>query len=206
MISVVEPHVVELGKIFSEKRAEIKKNGMAYWTYRSDTDMVAEVQHLGIAALGRVPCYFLSVGKGYDPQHLTSARRNKAETHYSVDRKTWYQLPGRVPSNSESVVCALVLDEVAPRSGNWFDLWEYGNFKDPECPVRFSRAGSTVGAVLSDTSAHPKRMKTNPRPLLAVGYLVEPYAVWLKADDRQSQHVDYVEDGIMPTILGNIDW
>jgi hypothetical protein len=206
VLVVVEPRpAVAPATIIRETTAQLERDGVAFWTYRSQDQKADHFQSLGQAGSGKAPCYFLSVGKGYTAKAQEDIPGYDAATHYAADGQTWRELRTPVIGQLDNNPCALVLGEIEPRSGESFNLWAYGTCDEQGAPVRFSSTVSAVGAVQNDTRTHPNKMKTNPRPLLAVGFLVAPFAVWLKNEGESPAPVDYVEDGIMPTILGNLD-
>ena len=45
--------------IIRETTAQLERDGVAFWTYRSQDQTAAHFQSLGQAGSGKVPCYFL---------------------------------------------------------------------------------------------------------------------------------------------------
>jgi hypothetical protein len=76
--------------------------------------------------------------------------------------------------------CALVFDQLYLQEAVVVDLWQYADFFNPAEPVKIRRGASTIGVVRVDTTTHVARMKSHLRQVIAVGRLVEPFAVWLK--------------------------
>lgn len=104
-------------------------------------------------------------------------------SEYSVDRVKWQPLPegmSNVTGKMDGAATAFAFDQLATDSGRALDLWQYADASDVSSLVRFSLGCSTVCTVRADTSAHPRRMKSRYRAIVAVARLVEPYSAWLR--------------------------
>ena len=75
---------------------------------------------------------------------------------------------------------ALVFDRLTTDVDRAIDLWEYADGANPDAPLKFKLGLSTVCAVRSDMAAHPNRMKSRYRRVVAVARLAQPYCVWLR--------------------------
>jgi hypothetical protein len=74
----------------------------------------------------------------------------------------------------------LVLDELTTDVDRTVDLWAYADAADSDQPLKFILGLSTACAVRKDMSAHPERMKSRYRRVVAVARLTDPYCVWLQ--------------------------
>ena len=80
----------------------------------------------------------------------------------------------------DSSATALVFDELTTDVDRTVDLWAYADAADSDKPVKFILGLSTACAVRKDMSAHPQRMKSRWRRVVAVARLTDPYCAWLR--------------------------
>jgi len=102
---------------------------------------------------------------------------------YSRDRVVWQSLPfglGPVTGKLDSCATALVFDTLTTNVRGVLDLWEYSEYQSKQKPLKFILGCSTVCAVRKDSKAHPDRMKSRYRGIIAVARMKEPYCVWVK--------------------------
>jgi hypothetical protein len=184
LFSVMGPHAGEdCDTIFERKIADIRNAGRTFWVVRSHRAKPDMIQTIGATVCGQSGeplCAFLA------PSTLGGAvptKTSAAASEYSANRSTWHALPARitpVTGQMTANTCALVFDQLRLQETAVVDLWQYADFFNSERPVTIRQGASTVGVIRGDTSTHPDRMKSHLRQVLAVGRLVEPYAVWLK--------------------------
>jgi hypothetical protein len=184
LFSVMGPHAGEdSDAILARKIADIRNAGRTFWVIRSHKAKPAMVQAIGmtVRSRSREPlCAFVAPSS---PGGAVPTTTSSTATEYSADRCEWQTLlsgitpvTGQISSNT----CALVFDQLCLQDSAGVDLWHYADFFDPDQPVRIQQGASTVGVVRGDTSTHPRRMKSHLRRIMAVGRLVEPFAVWLR--------------------------
>ncbi len=184
ILSVMGPHAGEdSDAIFKRKMADIRNVGRTFWVIRSHKARPDMIQVIGSAARNRADeplCAFLEPSS---PGGAVPTQTSSAAAEYSTNLSTWETLPpeiGPVTGKITRSACALVFDQIALRESAMLDLWQYADFFNQEQPVKIRQGASTVGVVARDTSAHPDRMKSRIREVIAVGRLVEPFAVWLR--------------------------
>ena len=184
LFSVMGPHAGEdCDAIFARKIEDIRNAGRTFWVVRSHRGKPDMIQTIGATVCsnsGEPLCAFLA------PSSLGGAvptKTSSAAAEYSANRSKWHALPaGITPVTGQMAAntCAVVLDQLRLQEAAVVDLWQYADFFNPEWPVKIRQGASTVGVIRRDTSAHPDRMKSHLRQVMAVGRLVEPFAVWLK--------------------------
>lgn len=179
VISVMGAHAGEdPDAIFGRKIDDCKRVGRTFWVAKSAKSRPAQVQ--AICNLGRGYVIFV------DPASPSGARpttESDCATEYSPDRATWLPLPdgiGRVTGQMDGSATALVFDRLTTDVDRIVDLWAYADAADPDKPLKFTLGLSTACAVRKDTSAHPGRMKSRYRRVVAVARLTDPYCVWLR--------------------------
>lgn len=184
VVSVMGPHAGEgSDAIFARKMADIRNVGRTFWIVRSHKAKPDMVQTIGSAVRNRSGeplCAFLAPSS---PGGAVPTKTCSAATAYSIDRAQWQPVPdGITPVTGQLTpsTCALVFDHICLCESSVLDLWQYADFFSPGRPARIRQGASTVGVVRGDTSAHPDRMKSHLRQVMAVGRLVEPFAVWLR--------------------------
>lgn len=184
VLSVMGPHAGEdSDAIFARKIADIRKAGLTFWVVRSHKAKPDMIQAIGLAVRpgsGAPLCGFLAPSSAGG---ATPTKASGAATEYSADRSAWQALPsGITPVTGQMTrsTCALIFDHLCLRESSVVDLWQYADYFDAGQPVRIRQGASTVGVVRGDTSKHPDRMKSHLRQIMAVGRLVEPFAVWLR--------------------------
>lgn len=179
VISVMGDHAGEgVDAIFKRKMADVDAVGRTFWVARSPKAHPEQVQQMCSARPGYVIFVEPATVGGAKP---TTTSDPAAE--YSSDRSTWLPLPhgmGPVTGKLDRGATAFVFDQLATDASSLLDLWQYADGSDSSNPVRFVLGCSTVCAVRQDMSAHPRRMKSRYRTVVAVGGLVEPYSVWLR--------------------------
>jgi len=184
VLSVMGPHAGEdSDAIFARKRGDIQNQGRTFWVIRShkaSPDMIQTIVSAVRNRSGEPLCAFLAPSA---PGGAVQTKTSFAATEYSADRSRWQALPADISPVTGQMTpntCALVFDQLTLRESAVVDLWQYSDFFDPEQPVKIRRGASTNGVLLGNTSTHPNRMKSHLRQVMAVGRLVEPFAVWLR--------------------------
>jgi len=179
VISVIGAHAGEdVDTIFGRKIDDCVTVGRTFWVAKSAKARPAQVQVICSAARG----YLIFI----DPASLSGARpttESECATEYSPDRATWFPLPdgiGPVTGQMDNSAAALVLDQLTTDVDRTVDLWAYADASDSGKPLKFILGLSTVCAVRKDMSAHPQRMKSRYRRVVAVARLADPYCVWLR--------------------------
>ena len=184
VLSVMGPHAGEdSDAIFARKICDIRNAGRTFWVIRSHKakpDMIQTISSVVRNKAAEPVCAFLAPSS---PGGAVPTKTSSAATEYSADRSKWQALPADitpVTGQMMSNTCALVFDQLCLRESTVVDLWQYADFFKPEQPVKFRQGASTVGVLRGNTSTHPDRMKSHLRQVMAVGRLVEPFAVWLR--------------------------
>ena len=179
VISVMGDHAGEgVDAIFKRKMADVDAVGRTFWVARSAKARPGQVQQLCAAQRGYVIFVEPATAGGARP---TTASDSASE--YSGDRAKWLPLPqgmGPVTGKMDDATTAFVFDQLTTDTSRVLDLWRYADGSDTGSPVRFKLGCSTVCAVRGDMSAHPRRMKSRYRAIVAVARLVEPYSAWLR--------------------------
>jgi len=179
VISVMGEHAGEgVDSIFERKTADIDAVGRTFWVARSSKARPVQIQDLCASQRGYVIFVEPATPGGAKPT-ITS----DAASEYSGNRTKWLPLPqgiGPVTGKMDDAATAFVFDQLTTDSTRAIDLWQYADGSDVDGPVRFILGCSTVCAVRKDMTAHPRRMKSRYRAIVAVARLVEPYAVWLR--------------------------
>jgi hypothetical protein len=179
VISVMGAHAGEdADVIFGRKIEDCDKVGRTFWVAKSAKARPGQVQSL------------CSTGRGYvvfvEPASPGGARPttgSDSASEYSPDRAAWLALPdgiGPVTGQMDNSAAGLVFDLLTTDVNGAVDLWSYADAADSGQPVRFTLGLSTACAVRKDMSAHPRRMKSRYRRVVAVGRLAEPYCAWLR--------------------------
>lgn len=178
------PHAGEdFDGIFMRKVLDIWSVGKTFWLVRSrkaKPDIIQAVCSAVHDQAGQPLCAFIEPSI---PGGTVSTKRATAASEYSTDLLDWKPLPfdiGPVTGQITRNACALVFDRLTMPGSESLDLWQYAEFLDQTQPVKFQKGVSAIGVVTRDTSAHPDRMKSHIRRVVAVGRLVEPFAVWLR--------------------------
>jgi hypothetical protein len=184
VLSVMGPHAGEdSDEIFARKIADIRNAGKTFWVIRSHKAKPNMIQTIGSAARDRATeplCAFLEPSS---PGGSVPTKTRCAAAEYSADLSKWEKLPpgiGPITGQMTRSACALVFDQLALCELAVLDLWHYADAFNQEQPVKIRQGASTVGVFGRDTSAHPDRMKSHIRQIIAVGRLIEPFAVWLR--------------------------
>jgi hypothetical protein len=184
VLSVMGPHAGEdSDAIFARKIADIRKAGRTFWVIRSHKakpDMIQKIGSAVRARSGSPLCAFLAPSL---PGGAIPTKTSSAATEYSANRSEWQAFPsGITPVTGQMTrsTCALIFDHLCLSESSVVDLWLYTDFFNAGQPVRIRQGASTVGVVCGDTSKHSDRMKSHLRQIMAVGRLVEPFAVWLR--------------------------
>jgi hypothetical protein len=184
LFSVMGPHAGESSaEIFARKIADVRNAGRSFWVVRSHKAKPDMIQSVGATVCGRSSaalCAFLAPSSSGG---AVATKTASAAVEYSADRCKWTPLPrGITPVTGQLApsTCALVFDQLCLLTSAVVDLWQYGDFFDPERPVRIRQGASTLCVIRRNTSTHPERMKSHIREVIAVGRLVKPFAVWLR--------------------------
>jgi hypothetical protein len=184
LFSVMGPHAGEDSEaIFARKIADIRDAGRTFWVVRSHKATPDMIQTIGSSVRensGKPLCAFLAPSS---PGGAAPTKTSSAASEYSANRSEWHPLPSGITPVTGRITpttCALVFDQLCLQTSVVVDLWRYADFFAPERPVRIRQGASTLGVIPGDTSMHPDRMKSHLRRIMAVGQLVEPFAVWLR--------------------------
>lgn len=184
VISVMGAHASEdADVIFGRKIEDCESVGRTFWVAKSAKARPAQVQ----AICNPGPGYVIFV----EPATPGSARPTTeadSATDYSPDRARWFPLPdgiGPVTGQMDSSATALVFDRLTTDVDRTVDLWAYADAADPDKPLKFVLGLSTACVVRKDMSAHPQRMKSRYRRVVAVGRLADPYCAWLRSVTSQ---------------------
>jgi hypothetical protein len=179
VLSVMGDHAGEdADAIFNRKKNDITRTGKTFWLMRSPKARPAQVQ--GICKT--IPAYTIFV----EPATKGGARpttKEDAAKEYSYDGVLWQWLPERlspVTGKLDTCATALIFDMMTTDVSGTLDLWNYGEFSDIQKPLKFVLGCSTVCAVRNDTKAHPEKMKSRYRGIVAVARLADPYCVWIR--------------------------
>jgi hypothetical protein len=181
VVSVMGPHAGEsVEQIFERKIRDIRKIGWTLWLIRSYKARPDIVQRM--CSKGHPVCVvFIEPSRPAGARPATSAM---SVVGYSADRITWVPMPsalGPVTGKLDGAAHALVMDRLELcREPLRLDVWAYGDYAEPELPLRTMIGCSTVCAARRDMSTHPSRMKHRLRSVIACGRLHEPSAVWLR--------------------------
>lgn len=178
------PHAGESeAEIFKRKIEDIKNAGITFWLIRSIQAKPDSVQSICKRADSEnkiVHCIFIeSASKG----GAIPTKTADPAISYSANCITWNNFPskltpvtGKIARNS----CALVFKHLELIDAKTINLWNYANFLKQEEPLKFIIGGSTVCAIKKHMGNYPNRVKSPNRKIIAVGWLCEPYGVWLK--------------------------
>ncbi len=184
VLSVMGPHAGEdSDAIFARKIADIRNAGRTFWVVRSHKAKPDMIQTIGMAARNRSHDPLCAFVASSTPGGAVPTKTASAADEYSADRCAWQKLPAGitpVTGQMSSHTCALVFDQLCFLESAIVDLWHYVDFFDRKQPVRIQQGASTVCVTSGDTSTHSRRMKSHLRQIMAVGRLVEPFAVWLR--------------------------
>lgn len=177
VISVVGAHAGEdLTAILARKQSELAAAGAAHWLLHSSRARVPDVQSLGARAARegeRVAVYFIGAATkgGAQPTSIANAARE-----LSLDGAVWEQVPAgtRVTGRITPSATAIVLSSIEPASGE-LDLWDFSDRKTGQ-PVRPRLGASTICCLRAPAPGLASRF----RPLLAIGYLADPFARFVR--------------------------
>ena len=179
VISVMGEHAGEgTNLIFDRKISDIEQTGKTFWLIRSPKARPAHVQKM----CSIFPAYTIFI----EPATKGGARPTvaaDAAQEYSHDRALWHWLPvglSPVTGKMDNGATALVFDTLTTTVGGVLDLWEYSEYSDIHTPLKFILGCSTVCAVRRESRAHPQRMKSRYREIVAVARMKEPFCVWVR--------------------------
>jgi len=164
--------------IFHRKTADIELTGKTFWLMRSPKARPPQVKEI----CKTIQAYTIFI----EPATKGGARATTTadiSREYSSDRDSWYPLPdgiGPVTGKLTISAAALVFDMLTTAVNGTLDLWGYADFLDKQKPLKFTLGCSTVCAVRKDMTAHPGRMKSRYRRIVAVARFAQPYCVWLR--------------------------
>jgi hypothetical protein len=179
VISVMGAHAGEdADTIFGRKIDDCDIVGLTFWVAKSAKARPAQVQ--AICTPG--PGYVIFVAPA-SPGGARPTTESECATEYSPGCAAWSPLPeglGPVTGQMDNSAAALVFDRLTTDVEGTVDLWAYADAADPDRPLKFALGLSTVCTVRKDTSAHPGRMKSRYRRVIAVARLADPYCVWLR--------------------------
>jgi hypothetical protein len=179
VISVMGDHAREgVDKIFQRKTADIDRTGKTFWLMRSPKARPLQVQ--GICQTAPAYAIFIS------PASKGGARPTTTEevaSEYAENREVWLPLPkdiSPVTGKLDNSAAALVFDMLTTEVSGLLDLWNYGDLADIQKPLRFILGCSTICTVKKDMTAHPEKMKSRYRKVVAIARIARPYCVWLR--------------------------
>jgi hypothetical protein len=170
ILSIIGWHAEESPEDIAERKCrDVAQAGCTIWVYQSWKARIEAVQRFGSVHFNPV-VYFLKGGAV--PTRMTQEARQM-----SVDRSSWKPLPegigkvtGKLPGGG------LFIGELSPVD-SYIDLWKY--LQHPALPLRFQR-GAATACVVPAPNGSAGGMKKHIRRVVAVGRLVEPYAVFLR--------------------------
>jgi hypothetical protein len=179
VVSVIGDHAGEsVDDIFKRKIADIQRTGKTFWLIKAPKARPEQVQ----ALCRNIPAFTIFV----NPATKGGARPTTTEMaagEYSADGKFWHRLPQGISSVTGKLdrgASALVFDKIEITASGILDLWGYGDFSDPQKPLKFRLGCSTACAVREKITSHPGRMKSRYRGVVAVARIAEPYCVWIR--------------------------
>ena len=179
VLSVMGDHAGEdADAIFSRKKNDITRTGKTFWLMRSPKARPAQVQ--GICKT--IPAYTIFVESATKGGARPTTKEDTAK-EFSYYWVVWQWLPeglSPVTGKLDTGATALVFDMMTTDVSGTLDLWNYGEFSDIQKPLKFILGCSTVCAVRNDTKAHPEKMKSRYRGIVAVARLADPYCVWIR--------------------------
>lgn len=122
------------------------------------------------------PIFFIAPSSSAGARPTTST---ESATEFSADAVIWQPLPKGLSPVTGKIgrygAYAFVFSDIELcHNKETLDLWEYA---DGDAAVRFRLGSSTCPVRRKDTSSCPHRMLSRERRIMAVGKLVEPYAV-----------------------------
>lgn len=174
VISVMGPHAGEdSAVIFTRKINDIANVGRTFWLHRSVKAAPERVRHL---IREPSPIFFIAPSSSAGARPTTST---ESATEFSADAVIWQPLPKGLSPVTGKIgrygAYAFVFSDIELcHNKETLDLWEYA---DGDAAVRFRLGSSTCPVRRKDTSSCPHRMLSRERRIMAVGKLVEPYAV-----------------------------
>lgn len=172
VLSVMGPHAGESSNaIFARKMSDISTVGYTLWLCRSPAANPDRTRDFDAREI-----WFL------EPSTQNGARptTESAVACEFFDGRGWSALPERLSPVTGLLsrgAYAFKMSRIDLCTGRFVDLWQYAS--DGE-PVRFRLGASTLLAAPKDTSKDEGRMQSRMRRVIAVGTLVEPYAVWVR--------------------------
>ena len=179
VVSVMGAHAGEdADAIFGRKIEDCRIVGRTFWVAKSAKARPAQVQ-----AMCRSGSSYAIFVEPATPGAARPTTESDSAAEYSPDGVMWSSLPdglGPVTGQIDGHAAALVFDRLVTDLDRTIDLWEYADGANPDMPLKFTLGLSTVCAVRRDMSAHPSRMKSRRRRVVAVARLAQPYCVWLR--------------------------
>lgn len=177
VLSVMGPHANEdESAIFARKISDIAATGQTLWLCQSPPARPDRAQAF-FKDSGEI--LFLAPATTGGARPTTSAEQM---TEFSTDKSRWEAIPAMSPVTGRRIASAyaFVLESlVLCEASASVDLWQYAAGIGDD-PVRFKLGVSTLLARKCDTSEQEGRLKSRMRRVIAVGRLVEPYAVWVR--------------------------
>ena len=164
--------------IFDRKISDIEQTGKTFWLIRSPKARPAHIQKMCSTSPGYTIFIEPATKGGARPTLAADAAQE-----YSHDRALWHRLPvglSPVTGKMDNAATALVFDTLTTNVGGVLDLWEYSEYSDIHTPLKFILGCSTVCAVRRESKAHPQRMKSRYREIVAVARMKEPFCVWVR--------------------------
>lgn len=179
VISVIGQHAGEgTETILNRKIADIEQTGKTFWMMRSRKASPPMVQRLCQDL--SVYVIFIAPSTAGGARHATTSQQ---AIEYSPDKNRWHPIPENISPVSGKIdgrAAAFIFDQIKQVPSDTINLWQYADFDTPERPLKFMPGCSTICAVRKDMSAHPGKIKSRDREVVAVARLCKPYCVWLR--------------------------
>jgi len=180
VVSVIGAHGgKQRDDILRDKRNDISVAGKTFWAFQSVAAPPPLVQQLAVQTKGAP--VLLIAPKGRETGKQPTSRDTAVE--FSPDGKSWQRFPsniGDVTGRLTGWGTALVLTSLVQVSLE-LDLSDYEDFVHPTHPAKTARGASTI-CVQRRCRTAPSSLPTgrSRRKLIAIGWLGDPYAVWLR--------------------------
>ena len=164
--------------ILDAKKNDIRLTGKTFWAFQSEAAPLPLVQEL--AKNNNVPVLLIGLAKpGMSSQEQTPY---PVAEKFSADGKSWKRLSSKLNDVTGRLApwgTALVFRRLELVQERKLDLCNYSDFYRKR-PVNIKRGTSTFCARLKRAGCPCLAVKSNMRDLIAIGWLGDPYVVWLK--------------------------
>ena len=176
IITIVGSHAgEELKNIFLRKQKDIEKTKKTYWllkSFKAKTDHIQEFCNLAKKDNQECYCLFIEAGSKNGAKPTIN---NQLAKEISKDGLLWqkaeHTITGKVDKQSTALVMSklTILDKP-----ELFDFW---NYSEPnKVPIKL-QLGASTGCCIKRKS---KGMVSRYRNIVAIGKLINPYAVWVR--------------------------